>query len=672
MSIFNINNQIQNNHQNYNAYYNRFDNISSTGIIPLNKVNIRYNKTLFNDNAKNIYNSTFTIDNSRRSISTDLTATSIREFKYNILQNLFEPGYPQNSRYDLCDQNISTTFAINGNTHFSSNLKSGTSYPNNHYITVIEDKDNYNFFNCKPLLNTYVSDQIRKLAINKDSKSRYFDGIQENGLYGLDLFLDFYQNNINSGLDDDSERTKNFVRNPNCWAYDVDLTCCSPWNMHPTLRLPGGYLTTTSNHTAGTLISPRHVIFCKHYDFYPPIGSDIRFITKNNETITRNIINIIEVEPISGNSHTDYAIALLDSDVPDSISFAKVLPDNAFERMQLEWLAPGLPYGHIINKIFIIYLNQDKSVGIKHLGFWWNVWFYLIYRDIPNYDNELQEFNYGLRLYDSGSPMFLVINNEPILIGLDLGPNKIHQHRLDINTVMNQLGGGYQLTSYNLDNFAECVAPQMGPPATPYPTPSTPPPPPPDYPAVFYGCNIVNSDGIPDTFTFRYNGSYVWIDAIKYAYLYYDSNNSLWKININYLDSYYSDSIFGIWKILSDQAIPGYSIDDPISGYISLNSNCSQSTSSPTPTPTPTPTPMQTATVTLTPTATVTLTPTATVTLTPTATVTLTPTATPTPTSTSVPMLSYERSSDAPISTDQNWGILRSVIPINIQGWGES
>jgi hypothetical protein len=35
-------------------------------------------------------------------------------------------------------------------------------------------------------------------------------------------------------------------------------------------------------------------------------------------------------------------------------------------------------------------------------------------------------------------------------------------------------------------------------------------------------------------------------------------------------------------------------------------------------------------------------------------------------------MLSYERSSDAPISTDQNWGILRSVIPINIQGWGES
>lgn len=589
MSIFNIDNQIKTNHQNYNAYYNRFDNISNTGIIPFNKINIRYHKTLFDDNAKNIYNSSFTSDNSRRSISTDLTATSIREFKYNILQNVFEAGYPQNSQYNLCNQNISITFAINGNTHFSSNIKPGISYPNNHYIKVIEDQDNYDFFNCKPLLNTYVSDQIRKLAINKDSKSRYFDGVQANGLYGLDLFLDFYQNNINSGTDDDSERTKNFVRNPNCWAYDIDLTCCSPWNMHPTLRLPGGYLTTTSNHTAGTLISPRHVIFCKHYDFYPPIGSDIRFITKNNETITRNIINIIEVEPISGNGNTDYAIGLLDSDIPDSISFAKVLPDNAFERMQLEWLAPGLPYGHIINNLYIIQLNQDKSVRITGLGFWNNVWFYLT--NTGNIENKLQKFSFNLRLYDSGSPNFLVINNEPILIGLDLGPNRIHQHRADINATMNQLGVGYQLTSYNLDNFAECVAPTLGPPSTPYPTPSAPPPPPPDYPVIFYGCNIVYTNGIPDAFTFRYIGSYTWVDATKYSYLYYDSNDSLWKINMNSLDSYYSDSIFGIWKILSDQAIPGYNIDDPISGYISLNSNCSQSISSPTPTPTPTPTP---------------------------------------------------------------------------------
>jgi hypothetical protein len=650
MSIFSINSSINTNHQNYNAYYNRFDNIGSTGVIPLNKVNIRYNKTLFDDNAKNIYNSTFTIDNSRRSISTDLTATSIREFKYNILQNLFEPGYPQNSQYNLCDQNISTTFAINGNTHFSSNLKSGTSYPNNHYITIIEDQNNYNFFNCKPLLNTYVSDQIRALTANKDSKSRYFDGIQQNGLYGLDLFLDFYQNNVNSGLDDDSERTKNFVRNPNCWAYDIDLTCCSPWNMHPTLRLPGGYLTTTSNHTAGTLISPRHVIFCKHADFYPPIGSDIRFITKDNQTITRNITNIIKVQPISGNGATDYAIGLLDSDVPDSISFAKVLPDNAFERMQLEWLTPGLPVGNIINKIHIIQLNQDKSVRINGLGLWFNVWFYLT--NSGGIDNSLQEFIFNIRLYDSGSPNFLVINNEPILIGLDLGPNRIHQHRLDINTVMNQLGGGYELTSYNLDNFAECVAPSLSSslPPTPYPTPSAAPPPPPNYPAILYGCEIVNNNGIPDTFTFRYVGSYVWLDSGRYAYLYYDSNDSLWKININYLDSYYSDDIFGIWKILSDQAIPGYNIDDPISGYISSNSDCSQSLSTPTPTPTVTSTP----------------------TLTPTPTLTITPTQTPTPSSTPVTLISFTRSNAYAVSSDNNWGLLRGVITNNIPNWGQS
>ncbi len=295
-------------------------------------------------------------------------------------------------------------------------------------------------------------------------------------------------------------------------------------------------------------------------------------------------------------------------------------------------------------------VNQDKSVRISGLGLWFNVWFYLT--NSGGIDNSLQEFIFNIRLYDSGSPNFLVINNEPILIGLDLGPNRIHQHRLDINTVMNQLGGGYELTSYNLDNFAECVAPSLSSslPPTPYPTPSAAPPPPPNYPAILYGCEIVNNNGIPDTFTFRYVGSYVWLDSGRYAYLYYDSNDSLWKININYLDSYYSDDIFGIWKILSDQAIPGYNIDDPISGYISSNSDCSQSLSTPTPTPTVTSTP----------------------TLTPTPTLTITPTQTPTPSATPVTLISFTRSNAYAVSSDNNWGVLRGVITNNIPNWGQS
>lgn len=78
------------------------------------------------------------------------------------------------------------------------------------------------------------------------------------------------------------------------------------------------------------------------------------------------------------------------------------------------------------------------------------------------------------------------------------------------------------------------------------------------------------------------------------------------------------------------------------------------------------PTPTPTATVTPTPTAT----PTATVTPTPTATVTPTPTPTATPV-VEPEYITYDRSSNIPVSGQGNWGILRAVIPSNIPNWGQ-
>ena len=174
---------------------------------------------------------------------------------------------------------------------------SGTIVYNNYAQTIptlnsIKNKYNERFddpsyyYGHPRILSEYTVNIITSLIANKDNHSRYFDGVQANGLYGLDLFLNFYQNNINSGNNDDINATTNYVRNPNCWAYDIDLTCCSPWNMHPTLRLPNGSLTGSSNHRAVTLISPRHVLAVRHADFYPPVGSLVRFVTKNNVIIT--------------------------------------------------------------------------------------------------------------------------------------------------------------------------------------------------------------------------------------------------------------------------------------------------------------------------------------------------------------------------------------------------
>ena len=56
-----------------------------------------------------------------------------------------------------------------------------------------------------------------------------------------------------------------FIRNAGCWANGVDLSCASPWN------------STGGSQRAGTLVSRRHVLFCKHASFYPAINASMIF-----------------------------------------------------------------------------------------------------------------------------------------------------------------------------------------------------------------------------------------------------------------------------------------------------------------------------------------------------------------------------------------------------------
>ena len=58
---------------------------------------------------------------------------------------------------------------------------------------------------------------------------------------------------------------QHYVRNPECWASDLDLTCISPWNSQ--LR----------NRKAGTLISPRHAVWARHYNIR--VNSTLRFVS---------------------------------------------------------------------------------------------------------------------------------------------------------------------------------------------------------------------------------------------------------------------------------------------------------------------------------------------------------------------------------------------------------
>jgi hypothetical protein len=286
-------------------------------------------------------------------------------------------------------------------------------------------------------LNTILANQIREKIAYSDNKTRYLDGDQADGLYGLDLFLDFYQNNVNSGSNDDPETTEDFVRNPNCWAAGIDLTCCPPWNMHPTDRNADGTLLSSSNAYNGTLVSPRHILFCAHFDYWPKPGQVIRFVTNDNQVVTRNLISI----SVLG---IDVTVGLLDSDVPESITFAKILPDDWREKLAV----PGTADNEILPKVFGICINQDRAVFIRR----WEQTPTSVSIYMPP-DPEVAEFSRTIRSGDSGGPFFLIVDNQPVLLGVTnqpAGSAPVFLNRAEINAAMAALGGGYQLTAFNL------------------------------------------------------------------------------------------------------------------------------------------------------------------------------------------------------------------------------
>jgi hypothetical protein len=230
-----------------------------------------------------------------------------------------------------------------------------------------------------------------------------------------------------------------YVRNTGCWAYDLDLTCISPWN------------TTGATCMGGTLISPCHIAFANHYQISN--GAKIRYVTSNNVTVERTVIDQI-------NAVDDIQIGILDSDVPSSISFAKILPSNwstylpnLYRNTQYNSNSAGLP---------IMTLDYDKKASVMELHYIAsNAGAYIRW---PSQNSNFYPFLEMVIGGDSGSPSFLIINNQLVLIltwtGGIAGPFYGGIYVTPINTAMNTLwtrngrsGGSYTVTPIDLTGF---------------------------------------------------------------------------------------------------------------------------------------------------------------------------------------------------------------------------
>ena len=216
-----------------------------------------------------------------------------------------------------------------------------------------------------------------------------------------------------------------FVRNPGFWASSVDFSCASPWN------------STGGAQRAGTLVSPRHVVFCEHASFYPANGATMYFVSAQGEVVTRTLESTVFAA-------SDIRVGVLDSDVPASISFARVLPTD--------WASASLPGIDATFAVPVIVFNQQERSGVSNLtGFATD-------RFNTRYPDSYADYYQNIVKGDSCNPVFLVIDNAPVLIGvLTFGGSgagfHIAHYTTQVNAAMTTLGGGYSLTTVDLSEF---------------------------------------------------------------------------------------------------------------------------------------------------------------------------------------------------------------------------
>lgn len=105
------------------------------------------------------------------------------------------------------------------------------------------------------------------------------------------------------------------ARNENCWIDpDFDLTCRSIWN------------SDANNKKTCVAITPRHVISQKHFRIRP--GSTVKFLDSEGTIHTRTLVNWSANLVPSASSGYGVLVGILDSNLPGSITPAKLFPST--------------------------------------------------------------------------------------------------------------------------------------------------------------------------------------------------------------------------------------------------------------------------------------------------------------------------------------------------------
>lgn len=225
-----------------------------------------------------------------------------------------------------------------------------------------------------------------------------------------------------------------YARNAQVWCADWDLTPISPWNSS------GGPT------RAGCLISPRHLLFAAHYQL--DVGARVRFVSLTGEVVERTLA-AKRTHPDYQPFYPDITVGVLDSDVPEGIGFARLLPDD--------W-ADHLPALSITRPLPALTLDQEEKALVTD---WASEGTSTGFR-APS-DPHRASFYEPKIGSDSGNPALVRIGDHLVLLTVWTygGPGSgtsVRAHKAQINTMMTQLGGGYQLTEVDLSAWPSYAA----------------------------------------------------------------------------------------------------------------------------------------------------------------------------------------------------------------------
>ncbi len=212
----------------------------------------------------------------------------------------------------------------------------------------------------------------------------------------------------------------------------IDLNGQSPWNSL------GQYA------RSGTLISPRHIIFAKHFRL--SAGTTVVFVDSTNRIVERTIEKV-ELAP----DPLDIGVGLLNKDVPENIPFYPIISRSIWQQY----------LGNVGTNVDIpiIYLDLEDKIGVHVIKA------NALYSNSANLSHvkgtgKRAEFDEPIVLGDSGNPAFAIIGGQPVLLfthfDFPFGPNFATHFDL-INGLMTKLGGGYQLSTLDLSRFDTSV-----------------------------------------------------------------------------------------------------------------------------------------------------------------------------------------------------------------------